>query len=169
MELATHSMVSSPNQRRLSGLVPESQPEPGQPGRDRNDLPGPPSTSTREQAPSFSYGVADPINAFTTRHCIPQFRPRQRRTPGNREMAGIKVLPCGRVRARRSRWPRRVPDPVRRFSRRRNLPFSHSFSWVVRPVFPRLRWLVPQNSRACSSNRIWRTTGYRCGTGPFPQ
>ena len=23
--------------------------------------------------------------------------------------------------------------------------------------------------RACSSNRIWRTTGYRCGTGPFPQ
>src|SRR5208337_5514275 len=32
-----------------------------------------------------------------------------------------------------------------------------------------LRWLVPQNSRACSSSRIWRTTGYRCGTGPFPQ
>ena len=26
-----------------------------------------------------------------------------------------------------------------------------------------------QNSRTCSSNRIWRTTGYRCGTGPFPQ
>src|SRR5208282_1935782 len=24
-------------------------------------------------------------------------------------------------------------------------------------------------ARACSSNRIWRTTGYRCGTGPFPQ
>ncbi len=59
MELATHSMVSSPNQRRLNGLVPESQPEPGQPGRDRNDLSGPPSTSTREQAPSFGYGVAD--------------------------------------------------------------------------------------------------------------
>ncbi len=32
-----------------------------------------------------------------------------------------------------------------------------------------LRWLVRQNSRACSSSRIWRTTGYRCGTGPFPQ
>ena len=23
--------------------------------------------------------------------------------------------------------------------------------------------------RACSSSRIWRTTGYRCGTGPFLQ
>ena len=70
--------------------------------------------------------------------------------PGIEQMPGIMVAVCGRVRARRSRWPRRVPDPVRRFSRRRNLPFSHSFSWVVRPVFhgcdgsfPRTRAPVP--------------------------
>ena len=53
-----------------------------------------------------------------------------------------------------------------------------------RPPLPGARWpsrrsarrtaLVQGNARegnscACSGNRIWRTTGYRCGTGRFPQ
>ncbi len=69
MEPATHSMVSSPSQRspipssRTNGL----RAEPGQPGPGRNDLPDPPRTSARGQAPSFSYGVADVLRLVVTR------------------------------------------------------------------------------------------------------
>ena len=53
------------------------------------------------------------------------------------------------------------------------MPFSHSFSWVVRPVFPRFRRPPPSLARVpvskLAADRIRRTTGNRCGTGPFPQ